>query len=453
MFLCRLIAPEWLLQEQPGLKKVIEGELEYAKIIEYNALGYNCYYFPNYPSDYESGSVKGQDVDVFEWCFVDCDLKDGKYQTKQAFIEKVISDDGLIPTKVIDSGNGVHAYWRVTGLDAKAYLRLQKRLIRFFDTDPATSSLVQLMRLPDTLNRKIKGSPKPCEVIYDDSSLSYTCEDLDSRLPHITLADEESCQSHYNRCYSLDEQIPITGDLPAAFGALLHKNNEVKHLFTGETDDRTKSDYRLGHIMFANNLTKDEAINVLFNSSKAMTRSPSHRYNYAKNIADKIWTYESAPEKTLVPTSQTVRQILSKGPEVLKGTRFSCNRLLDDTKHGFRLGQVIGIIGGAGVGKTTLTLNMFIWFVEQNPEYDHVFFSLEQPAGEIASRVQLICGTNESLYDKIHIISNYNDDGSYNHFSLSDIEKNVKALELQIKRKIGAVVVDHIGVLKKSTKN
>lgn len=447
--ICRLIAPDWLKLSTPDIDKVIERDFSPEELQLFNAQGYNTYYWPNSPSIHTGSSVKGSDIDNFDWVFVDCDLKQGIYPDKQTFIEELIKNDNLMPTKIIDSGNGVHAYWKVTDLDAKSYLRLQRRLCRYFRTDEATSSICQLMRVPGYLNNKDQNNPKMCEILSEDSALAYSSEDLNNRLPGILPEDEAFCQQHYNRVNNL-EQVTISEELPPKFGKLLKENKEAKQLFASASDDRSKSDYRLAHIMYGNQFTKQEAMSVLYNSAKAMQRGPSHRHNYAQNIVDKIWTYEATQE---VVSSPTVRDILSKGDEVIKGKRFPCNRLVDDTRHGFRLGQVIGIIGGSGVGKTTLTLNMFLWFSSNNPDYHHFFFSLEQPPGEVASRIRTICGDDDSLFDRIHIVSNYSDDGSYKHFSLKTIEEHVLAFEKQSGKKVGTAVVDHIGVLSKETKN
>lgn len=452
MTLCRLIAPNWLIEENPKTKRVLEGKFTNEELIKFNNIGYNVYYLPNYPKDYSGSTVDGKDIDVFEYVFVDCDLKDGKYKSKEEFLEKITLNDSFLPSKIIDSGNGIHAYWRVTDLDAMSYLRFQRRLMRQYDTDTATGMIFQLMRLPGYNNTKVKASLKPCQELYADDTV-YTSEQIDNLLPPIRLEDEEQCQQHYNITHGLNEVTEISGELPPKFGKLIKNNKEAADLFSSTTDDRSKNDYRLGHVMLGNGFTKEEAMNVLYNSAKAMQRAPSHRYNYAKNIVDKIWTYEAVEEKEIVSLSPTVRDLLSRGEETIKGTRFPCHRLVDDTLHGFRLGQVIGIVGGSGVGKTTLTLNMFLWFCANNPNYHHFFFSLEQPAGEIASRVRTICGDDESLFDKIHIISNYGDNGEFRNFSMKMIEDHMVNFEKSTKCKVGTAVIDHIGVLDKSNKN
>ncbi len=445
---CRLIPAKWMGPEH----KVLERDFSHRELLDLNAKGYNLYHWPNHPSDYSTiTNVSGPDVDVFNWVFVDMDEKDGTW-TKDEFMSKLLENDNLLPTKIVNSGGGVHAYWKVSDLDAKSYLRLTRRLVRHFNTDPATCNIAQLMRLPGYDNTKIENTRRPCEVVFEDSYV-YTCEQLDDKLPQITLEDEKFCEDHYNSTYSLDAPMEISGDLPSKFGQLLKKNKEAAELFAAATDDRSKSDYRLGHIMLGNGFSKEDAMNVLYNSAKAMQRSQGNRYKYAKGIVDKIWIFEEAENKETISLSPSVREVLARGVRTDLGERFPCHRLVDDTERGFRLGQVVGIVAGSGVGKTTLTLNMFLWFAENNPDYHHFFFSLEQPKEEIIERIRVICGDNESLYDKIHVVDNHNEDDSFKHLSLGAIEDQMDAWQKATGLKIGTAVIDHIGVLEKDGKN
>jgi KaiC len=445
--LVRLIAPQWLAEM--GKKRVIEGEFTNEEILEFNKEGYGVYYFPNHPTVYDPSTiVGGSSISVFQYCFIDFDLKDGRYPSKDAFLE-AIGQSGIEPSLVVDSGNGVHVYWKVQGLDAKSYLRLSRRLTRLFNTDEAVGKILQLMRLPGTKNTKTKPYID-CIQLYS-SDIQYSCEELDKLLPPITLEDEQFCTTHFDRMYNLDNNELISDELPERFGVFIRENKEAKELWAGQSDDRSKADYRLGHLLLANSFSKAEALSVLVNTAKALQRAPVHRRAYASGIVDKIYTTKDILNQNI--EYDTVRDILSRGDDTLKGIRFPCNRIIDDTVHGFRLGQVIGIIGGSGVGKTTLTLNSFLWFAEANPDYHHFFFSLEQPPGEIASRIKTICNGNDSLFDKIHIISNYEADGTYRHFSMDSVQEYLMKFQSQPNSKVGAVVIDHIGVLDKNSKN
>ena len=54
----------------------------------------------------------------------------------------------------------------------------------------------------------------------------------------------------------------------------------------------------------------------------------------------------------------SVKEILQRSGDTVKGTPFRCHPRVDNTAHGFRLGQVIGLVAGSGVGKTAFALNI-----------------------------------------------------------------------------------------------
>lgn len=448
----RLILPDWARTESPDLPKVLEGVFSDSEIYDYNHKGYNIYFLPNHPSSYKQGTtVSGSSIDVFKYVFVDMDLKSGAYANAEDFI-KILTSLEWVPSKIVTSGNGVHAYWRVSDLDAMNFLRLQRRLTRKFNTDEAVSKIYQLMRVPGTYNTKDGDKFKTCMSIFESETI-YTSEQLDSFLPVITKEDEEYCKQHYNKTYNIDNKnLEVDDTLPLKFCQLIKDNKEIKEIWSGGQDDRSKSDYRLGHILFANGFTKNEAMSVLVNAPKALARAPIHRIGYAQGIIDKIWTYELSENKNDLNLSRSVREILKRGEDAPKDTRFACWPYLDATHHGFRLGQVIGLVAGSGVGKTAVALNMFMGFVKNNPDYDHFFIPLEQPANEIAARWKTMCGDNEVLYDKVHIIANYDDNGTFRHLSFDDIKKYILEFQETTKKKIGCVVIDHIGALKKKGK-
>lgn len=450
----RAILPDWAKQENPSLKKVQEGDYDNEKIENLNYLYYNIYFLPNYPSLYDPGkTVDGTAIDVFDYVFVDMDLKDGFYTSKEQFIA-LLENFSLKPTRIVDSGNGIHAYWKISDLNGKNYLRLQRRLLRLFHTDESVATIYQLMRLPGTVNTKKKDDLKLCTIISDYIGLVYSCEQLDRVLPKITEEDENYCNNHYDLTYKQETTSKtIIDEIPEKFLKLVRSNNEIKKLWSGDTQDRSVSDFRMAHIMFASGFTKDECLSVLVNSGKALERSPRHRISYASNIVDKIWVYENSVEKEGLNLSNSVKDILSKGLNVLKGTRFPCWQYIDATHHGFRLGQVIGLVAGSGVGKTAMALNMFAGFVENNPEYEHFFVPLEQPVNEIADRWKTMCGDKTHLYEKVHVISNYADDGSFRHLSFDDIKEYLIKFQKVTGKKVGCVVIDHIGALKKKGKD
>lgn len=449
--LCRLIAATWA--EESLDSKVLEGDFTSEEVEYANSIGYNAYFLPNYPKTYDPNTtVDGTHIDTFEWVFVDFDLKSGTYPTKEDFTEYVLGKESLPPSRIVDSGNGVHVFWRVSDLDAKAFLRFQRRLCRLYHTDEAVSKIYQLMRIPGTINVKNPDSPRLCQTVYEEGNV-YTSEQLDRLLPPISPADEAYCERHYEKTYNLEVRNTTVDDtLPPKFGELISSSQEAKDIWSGRVEDRSKGDWRLGHLMFAHGFTRAEAMSVLVNSAKAMERAPIHRIGYAEGIVDKIWTFETKSDSVLT-LSSTVKDILAKSGSAIKGTRIPCHRWIDATEHGFRLGQVIGLVAGSGVGKTAVALNMFLGFVKNNPDLEHFFVPLEQPANEIAERWKILCKENTYLHEKVHVLSNYAEDGSFRHLSLDQIKDYILKFQEVTGKKVGAVVIDHIGALNKKTNN
>ncbi len=446
----RCILPDWA--DDGSKSKVVEGEFTQERLDALNNQNYNIYFLPNHPSTYTKGkTVFGADVDTFNYVFVDMDLKDGKYASKEDFVDAVLAFK-TPPTFIVDSGNGVHAYWAVSDLDAMSYLRLSRRLMRQFDTDEAVGQIYQLMRAPGTVNTKNEGAFKLCDYVHE-SDIMYTAGDLDAALPPITHEDEEYCKQHYNKTHRIAADLKIDDRLPLKFLKLIKDNEEAKDIWAGRVDDRSKGDFRLGHLMFAHDFTKEEALSVLVNSPKALSRAPIHRMSYAENIVDKIWTFEMMPDTSSLDLSETVKDILKRDGATLKGTRFPCWSYIDNTVHGFRLGQVIGLVAGSGVGKTAFALNMFMGFVKNNPDYDHFFVPLEQPTKEIAGRWEAMCGENTALHGKVHLISNYAPDGTFRHLSFDEIREYILKFQKVTGKKVGCVVIDHIAALKKKGKD
>lgn len=447
-----MILPDWALNS--GMRHVLEGQFSDDQIAEYNSKGYNIYFFPNHPAKYDSSStIDGTHINVFNYVFVDCDLKDGIYATKDEFLDILTSVD-IPPTQIIDSGNGVHAYWRVSNLDAMSYLRFQRRLMHLFHTDDAVGQLFQLMRLPGTINTKNPDNFILCQYYRNDGP-TYTSEELDNLLPTITIADEQYCKEHYDRTHGINQTAAqnIDDALPSKFGHLLRSSPEAKAIWAGGTSDRSRSDFRLAHLMFASDFTKSEALSVLINSAKALQRAPVHRASYAENIVNKIWTFELTEDKSTLSLSSSVAAILKRSGDALKGTPFRCHPRVDNTEHGFRLGQVLGIVAGSGVGKTAINLNFFRWFAQSNPDYHHFFVPLEQPTNEIADRWKTMCGEDTSLHEKVHILSNYDDEGNFRHLSFEEIREHIEQFQKVTGNKVGCVAIDHIGALKKKGKD
>lgn len=451
--LCRCILPPAAYEQAPNARRVLEGNFTDEQIKHFNEVnGYGIFYLPNGPSNYVPGTtVDGSHIDVFQYVYVDFDLKSGTHASKEDFLAAVGAAVPLAPTSAVDSGNGVHVYWAVSDLDPMSFLRINRRLCRLLGTDEAVSKIFQLMRLPGTLNTKDTANPKPCEEMYATDSV-YTCEDLDAVLPPLSHDDEQYCQDHFHKTYNVERKdIKVDATLPKKFEELLHQVPYIRDIWEGQVEDRSKADFELGHILWERRYTQDEARSILVNCAKAVSRAPVHRIAYADNIIEKVWKAEEMKQPLPETLSRSVAELLAMGPG-LEAPRFPCDRVLDATEHGFRLGEVLGLVAGSGVGKTAMALNMFRWFVKNNPNHVHFFVPLEQPAAEIALRWKTMAGDDTHLHEKVHVLSNYNDDGSFRHLTFEEIKTYLLEFKAKSGRDIGCVVIDHIGALKKKGK-
>jgi len=77
-------------------------------------------------------------------------------------------------TVIVESGGGVHAYWRLLEPleDLARWSRIQKGLIAALGSDPAVHDLPRIMRAPGFLNRKYD-PPRPRRIVEADPERTY----------------------------------------------------------------------------------------------------------------------------------------------------------------------------------------------------------------------------------------------------------------------------------------
>lgn len=83
------------------------------------------------------------------------------------------------PTLVLQSGHGIHAYWRLDKplRDLKRWTALQKRLIAAVGSDPSIHDPPRIMRLPGFKNCKAR--PRvPCHIVEAKPSRCYSLSRL-----------------------------------------------------------------------------------------------------------------------------------------------------------------------------------------------------------------------------------------------------------------------------------
>lgn len=423
-----------------------------------NDEGYNCYFFPNHPSTdvYAQGvvSLAGKHIDVFNFVFVDMDLKDKIYASKEEFLQK-LSEFSLTPTMVVNSGNGVHAYWSIQGLTRDEYVFSQLALLKHFNTDESVFTVLQLMRLPGTNNTKRQGDYVSAEIVESHSSgATYTLDQFPPELfQALTEKELQRGQKHLDR---LDGKL-IThapefvnlDEIPEIFFEFINEplNKLAFDLWMTPKEsygDRSGADMKLANMLFKANFNKKEALAVISNTQKAL--SHANRKHYAELTIDKVYT-EKLNNKfmTVGQRNRTINEEDNLGA-LVKSTSYFDSSVLGNP---WRKREMTGLIAGPGVGKTTVTLKWFKDSIENNPDTDdiYVFFSLEMSVGEIVSRWNKLVGKDSPLADRLYVIGNETDTFEPRNIGLQEILEDCNELKKLTGKNIGMVGIDHVGIL------
>lgn len=468
----RLIKPDWAkptlsngkpnsdFVEQINGPDVYEGCFDDGFLQAKNAEGYNFYFFPNHPATnvYADGvkHLSGRHINVFNYVFVDMDLKDKVYPTKEAFYAK-LEEFPLKPSMVVASGNGVHAYWRVTDLDRDAYVFLQLALINQFKTDESVYTVLQLMRFPGSLNTKRHKDYVRSEIVQSTGA-EYTISNF-TEVEGLTVLPQElitKCQNHVDK---LDGKlaVPLGNDvnldeIPDRFIQFIDdpKNAPVSSMFRTPTEggrDRSSADMSLCNTLKKAKFNRKEALAILANTQKALSKG-ANRQSYAEMTVNKVYT-DALNQKFL-----TVGQMLRSSSATIqlaaaiRGTWFMDFGVLGNP---WRKKELLGIIAGPGVGKTSVTLKIMKDAIENNPDNDDIFIfiSLEMTVSEIVKRWTRLVGADSPLADRLYVIDNYDDKGNPRNIGLQEILEYADEIKLGTGKGIGALAIDHIGILSK----
>jgi hypothetical protein len=468
----RLIKPDWAkptlsngkpnseFVEQINGPDVHEGCFDEAFVQATNAAGYNFYFFPNHPSKnvYAEGvkHLSGRHIDTFNYVFVDMDLKDKVYPSKESFYAK-LEEFPLKPSMVVSSGNGVHAYWRVSDLDRDAYVFLQLALINRFKTDESVYTVLQLMRFPGSLNTK-RHKDYVASQIVQNSGLVYTISQFQEVEGLCNLSDKEltRLQNHINK---LDGKlaVPLGNDvnldeIPDRFIEFIDdpKNSPVSSMFRTPTEggrDRSSADMSLCNTLKKAQFNRKEALAILANTQKALSKG-SNRQSYAEMTVNKVYT--DALNAKFLTVGQMLRSnsATTELAAAIRGTWFMDFGVLGNP---WRKKELLGIIAGPGVGKTSVTLKIMRDIIENNPENDDIFIfvSLEMTISEIVDRWIRLVGADSPLADRLYVIDNYDQQGNPRNIGLQEILEFGQEIKLGTGKNIGALAVDHVGILSK----
>ncbi len=468
----RLIKPDWgksKIHKKPNPRFVrdIKGPNTYEGddtdftpefLKEKNELGYNIYFMPNSPTEPKAVGfwTSGKDVDHFGYVYVDMDLKDEVYATKDEFLEK-LNKFKLKPSHAVDSGNGVHAYWKVSDLedDAETFIALQILLIKHFDTDDSVKTVWQVMRMPGYFNTKQADNFKMAAYAKDfgPSKREYTTEALGDALPRLTSEDEEYIQTHIDKIEGRF-QAPDLGalfdpnELPERFIKDLEKKQKMADIFYNPITthgDRSGADSALANLLFYYDYDRSDAIQVLMQTQKALTKNGQARYDYAIGTINHSWSTVRGSKAVKSLAQKRRLGITSRIGDLVNGPYFMDT---DALHKNWRKKQVLGLIAGTGVGKTAITLKIFQEFIRNNPDSDDIFFyfNLEMNDAEIMERWETLVGGNTEYYERLFVISpeDFMDEEKDMGPNIQNIYQIVRDTCKERGKKPGVVCIDHL---------
>ena len=143
-------------------------------------------------ADFVEQSRKAAAVRAVEWLWLDLDCGEGKpYPSKRDGLQALLSTTLPKPSMVVDSGNGLHVYWR---LDqpylADEWTEVASKLKRYCVTHPlhadhmVTTDAARILRVPGTTNWKNLEDPKEVRLI-DRNTTRYSLKEFATYLPEV----------------------------------------------------------------------------------------------------------------------------------------------------------------------------------------------------------------------------------------------------------------------------
>jgi hypothetical protein len=142
------------------------------RFVDFNADGWNIYVGAN-PRP-RKGATGDDNIVIARTLFADfdkgCTIEEARRRWETAGLPE--------PTLIINSGHGVHPYWRFAEplTDLRLWTQLQRQLIAAVGSDAAIHNPERVMRLPGFEN--LKSDPVPCYVLDADPARGYSVEEL-----------------------------------------------------------------------------------------------------------------------------------------------------------------------------------------------------------------------------------------------------------------------------------
>ena len=242
------------------------ASIKFYELASYNNKGCDIYYATNT----RSGNSNSKE-DVLQVCeiFEDIDGKDFKGGKVEAykFLQETINKYQLVPTYLIDSGNGYHLHFvlRVpiqinNPDDIKKVEKISMGIAKLFHADHLWY-VSALSRIPGFYNNKDKEAPKLIEVVSYNPSQKYDLSDLEKYSEEVSYKDAS--------CTVKLESVPP--EIPEKFYDLLDQDPPLKARWNGIPKSKTDTsgsaiDQSVANILALRGLTREDIATILYNA-------------------------------------------------------------------------------------------------------------------------------------------------------------------------------------------
>lgn len=123
-----------------------------------------------------------ENIRQFRALYIDLDSTEGD-QLYISYLIFELAENGEIPkpSMIVDSGRGIHLYWKIKNAPYQALYTWQQLedflyyKLKKYGADGRTLDAVRVLRMPGTINSK---NNKECRVLYIDEDLEYSMYDL-----------------------------------------------------------------------------------------------------------------------------------------------------------------------------------------------------------------------------------------------------------------------------------
>lgn len=172
----------------------VEGAVSWAHGLNYE--GYGIYWTVNRVRTGFVGKPSKGDIVAARYVHVDVDPpKNDMVFAKAATIE-TLENLRYPPTMIVDSGNGLQAYWKLEGdsENRDAIETINRQIIHFFDADRACFNIDRLMRVPGAINfptptKEARGrKPVMASTVLENTGEVFDPSELSAFFPSVPEA-------------------------------------------------------------------------------------------------------------------------------------------------------------------------------------------------------------------------------------------------------------------------